>query len=138
VPLTVFDNVRSALMEDRPEFLRGFARLFFATGDAASEVSEGRLAHVHHMALQASLKATHDCVTACALTDYRDDIDGFDVPVLVIHGEKDAFVPFEATARQAIQLFPNATLKIYEDAPHGVLFTHKDRLNQDLLDFVSS
>lgn len=138
VPLTVFDNVRSALMEDRPEFLRGFARLFFATGDAAPEVSEGRLAHVHHMALQGSLKATHDCVTAGAATDYRDDIAGFDVSVLIIHGEKDAFVPFEATARQAIQLFPDATLKIYEGAPHGVLFTHKERLNQDLLDFVSS
>lgn len=54
----------------------------------------------------------------------------------MIHGERDAFVPFDATARQAAELFPNATLKVYEGAPHGVLFTHKDRLNQDLLAFV--
>jgi pimeloyl-ACP methyl ester carboxylesterase len=137
VPQVVFDNVRSGLMEDRSEFLRGFARLFFATGNGSSDVSEGRLAHVHHMGLQGSLKAAHDAVTACAVTDYRDDIGRFDVPVLVIHGEKDAFVPFEATARQAVDLFPDATLKVYEGAPHGLLFTHKDRLNQDLLSFIA-
>ena len=137
VPQVVFDNVRSGLMEDRSEFLRGFARLFFATGNDADDVSEGRLAHIHQMGLQASLKATHDAVTACATTDYRDEIGRFDVPVLVIHGERDAFVPFDATARQAAELFPNAMLKVYEGAPHGVLFTHKDRLNQDLLAFVT-
>jgi pimeloyl-ACP methyl ester carboxylesterase len=137
VPQIVFDNVRSGLLEDRSEFLRGFARLFFATGDAASKASEGQLAHVHHMAIQGSLKAAHDAVTACAVTDYRDDIQRFDVPVLVIHGEQDAFVPFDATARQAVDLFRDATLKVYQGAPHGVLFTHKDRLNQDLLSFIA-
>lgn len=136
VPKIVFDNVRSGLLEDRSEFLRGFARLFFATGEDAPDVSEGRLAHIHQMALQGSLKATHDAVTACAITDYRDDIQRFDVPVLVIHGERDAFVPFDATARQAVDLFPDVTLKVYEGAPHGVVFTHKDRLNQDLLSFI--
>jgi non-heme chloroperoxidase len=138
VPHQVFDNVRSGLLEDRSEFMRGFARLFFATDDDDSEVSEGRLAHVQHMALQGSLKAAHDAVTACAMTDYRDDIARFDVPVLVIHGEDDAFVPFAATARQAAELFPDVSLKVYEGAPHGILFTHKDRLNQDLLDFIAA
>ncbi|SFK40373.1 Pimeloyl-ACP methyl ester carboxylesterase [Sphingomonas sp. NFR04] len=137
VPKVVFDNVRSGLMEDRAEFLRGFARLFFSTGSDDDDVSEGRLAHVHQMALQGSLKAAHDAVTACAETDYRDDIGRFDVPVLVIHGERDAFVPFDATARQAAALFPDATLKVYPGAPHGILFTHKDQLNQDLLQFLT-
>jgi pimeloyl-ACP methyl ester carboxylesterase len=138
VPEVVFDNVRSGLLADRSEFLRGFARLFFATGQEDNEVSEGSLAHIHHMALQGSLKAGHDAVTACATTDYRDDIERFDVPVLVIHGEHDAFVPFSATARQAAELFPDATLKVYEGAPHGILFTHKDRLNQDILEFIAA
>lgn len=138
VPQGVFDGVRSGLLEDRSEFMRGFARLFFGTDRDDAEVSEGSLAHVHHMALQGSLKAAHDAVTACATTDYRDDIAAFDVPVLVIHGENDAFVPFTATARQAAELFPDATLRIYEGAPHGVLFTHKDRLNRDLLEFITA
>jgi pimeloyl-ACP methyl ester carboxylesterase len=86
--------------------------------------------------MQSSLKAAHDSITACAMTDYRGDIQKFDVPVLIIHGEDDSFVPFGATAQQAIQLMPNATLKVYEGAPHGLLFTHKDRLNNDLLTFI--
>jgi pimeloyl-ACP methyl ester carboxylesterase len=137
VPQVVFDNVRSGLLEDRAEFLRGFARLFFSTGNEDDAVSEGRLAHIHQMALQGSLKATHDAVSACADTDYRDDIRRFDVPVLLIHGERDAFVPFDATARQAAALFPDVTLNVYPGAPHGVLFTHKDQLNQDLLQFIT-
>ncbi|GAA0746331.1 hypothetical protein GCM10009075_31780 [Sphingomonas trueperi] len=76
-------------------------------------------------------------VIACAETDYRDDIGRFDVPVLVIHGERDAFVPFDATARQAAALFPDATLKVYPGAPHGILLTHKDQLNQGLLQFLT-
>ena len=137
VPQSVFDNVRSGLLEDRSEFMRGFARLFFGSDSLDADVSEGRLAHVHQMALQGSLKGAHDAVTACANTDYRDDIAGFDVPVLLIHGEHDAFVPFNATARQAAALFPDVRLQVYEGAPHGVLFTHKDRLNRDLLEFIT-
>jgi non-heme chloroperoxidase len=136
VPEVVFDNVRSGLLADRAEFIRGFARLFFGADREGAEVSEGSLAHVQQLALMASLKASHDAVTACATTDYRDDIAKFDVPVLLIHGEEDAFVPFSATARQAAELFPNVDLKLYEGAAHGLLFTHKERLNADLLAFL--
>jgi non-heme chloroperoxidase len=136
VPEIVFDNVRGGLLADRAEFIRGFARLFFGADRDGADVSEGSLAHVQQLALMASLKASHDAVTACASTDYRDDIRRFDVPVLIIHGEDDAFVPFAATGRQAAKLFPQAQLKVYEKAPHGLLFTHKDRLNADLLAFL--
>ncbi|MBO9621239.1 MAG: alpha/beta hydrolase [Sphingomonas sp.] len=137
VPQIVFDNVRSGLLADRAEFVRGFARLFFGADRDGADISEGSLMHVQQLALMASLKASHDSVTACAETDYREDIAGFDVPVLIVHGELDAFVPFDATARQAIALFPNARLEIYEGAPHGLLFTHKERLNADLLGFLN-
>jgi non-heme chloroperoxidase len=30
-------------------------------------------------------------------------------------------------------LVKNATLKIYEDAPHGIAYTHKDQLNADMV-----
>lgn len=136
VPEVVFEGVRAGLKADRAEFIRGFARLFFGADREGANISEGSLMQLHQIAMQASLKATHDSITACALTDYRDDIKKFDMPVLIIHGEDDAFVPFTATARQAAQLIPNSELKVYETAPHGLLFTHKDRLNADLLAFL--
>lgn len=137
VPEAVFDGVRAGLRVDRAEFIRGFARLFFGADRGGPAVSEGSLLQLHQIAMQSSLKAAHDSVTACAVTDYRDDIKRFDVPVLIVHGEDDQFVPFASTARQAAAQLPNATLKIYENAPHGLLFTHKDRLNDDLLAFLT-
>lgn len=91
---------------------------------------------LHQIAMQASLKAAHDSITACAVSDFRGDISNLDIPVLIIRGEDDAFVPFVSTAKQAAKLMPTATLTIYENAPHGLLFTHKERLNSDLLDFL--
>ena len=136
VPEPVFEGVRAGLRADRAEFMRGFARLFFGADRDGTIVSEGSMIQLHQIAMQGSLKAAHDAITACAATDYRGDIKRFDVPVLIIHGEDDAFVPFKATAEQAIQLIPEAELKVYERAPHGLLFTHKYRLNQDLLGFL--
>ncbi|MGZ9719516.1 alpha/beta fold hydrolase [Rhizobium miluonense] len=136
VPEAVFEGVRAGLRADRAEFIRGFSRLFFGADRDGANVSEGSLMQLHQIAMQSSLKAAHDSITACAVTDYRHDIEKFDVPVLIIHGEDDAFVPFHATARQAAELIPNAVLKVCEGAPHGLLFTHKDRLNSDLLTFL--
>jgi pimeloyl-ACP methyl ester carboxylesterase len=136
VPEVVFDGVRAGLKADRAEFIRGFARLFYGADREGAAVSEGSLMQLHQIAMQASLKASHDAITACAATDYRTDIKKFDMPVLIVHGEDDAFVPFSATARQAAELIPNSVLKVYENAPHGLLFTHKDRLNDDLLTFL--
>jgi non-heme chloroperoxidase len=33
-------------------------------------------------------------------------------------------------------LIPGAQLKVYEGAPHGLMFTHTDRLNADLIEFA--
>ncbi|TWF43934.1 pimeloyl-ACP methyl ester carboxylesterase [Neorhizobium alkalisoli] len=136
VPEAVFDGVRAGLKADRAEFIRGFARLFFGADREGAAVSEGSLIQLHQIAMQSSLKASHDAVTACAMTDYRPDIRGLNIPVMIIHGEDDAFVPFKATAKQAAELLPGAVLKVYENAPHGLLFTHKDRLNSDILSFL--
>ena len=55
-----------------------------------------------------------------------------DVPTLVIHGSDDQIVPVDASARATVKLVPEAILKIYPDAPHGLAETHRDRLNSDL------
>jgi non-heme chloroperoxidase len=39
---------------------------------------------------------------------------------------------------KAKNLTLNAILKIYAGAPHGIVYTHKDQLNSDLLAFLES
>lgn len=83
-----------------------------------------------------SPKATVDCVRAFSETDFRGDMGAFRVPTLVVHGDGDATVPLDKSGRIAASMIAGAELKVYAGAPHGLFFTEKDRLNQDLLGFI--
>ncbi|WP_213881133.1 alpha/beta hydrolase [Pseudomonas sp. dw_358] len=132
----VFDGIRAGLLKDRAQFIADFNTPFYGI-NAGQTVSEGVLTQTLNIALMASLKATVDCVTAFSETDFRPDLARIDVPTLVIHGDGDQIVPFEATGKQAAELIRGATLTVYEGAPHGFAVTHQDRLNEDLLAFLS-
>jgi non-heme chloroperoxidase len=41
-------------------------------------------------------------------------------------------------AKAAVKIAPNARLKGYPGAPHGLCSTHKDQINADLLEFLKS
>jgi non-heme chloroperoxidase len=82
-------------------------------------------------------KNTYDSIAAFSATDFTQDLKRFDVPTLIIHGDDDQVVPIDASARAAAKLVKGARLIEYAGAPHGITDTHKDRLNQDLLDFIS-
>ncbi|MGZ3703427.1 MAG: alpha/beta fold hydrolase [Bdellovibrionota bacterium] len=131
----VFDDMIVALREDRPAFLANFARLFFGMGLLSSPVSEETLAWTSSLALQASLKATIDCVRAFSQTDFRNDVRAIQVPTLLVHGTSDKVVPISATSEVTQRLIPHATLKRYDGAPHGLIITDKEELNRDMLAF---
>lgn len=86
--------------------------------------------------MQAGHKNTYDSIAAFSATDFRDDLKKFDVPTLVIHGDDDQIVPIDTSGRAAAKQIKNAKLIVYAGAPHGLTDTHKERLNQDLLDFL--
>jgi len=86
--------------------------------------------------MQASLRATLQCVEAFAKTDFRAELAAFTVPTLIVHGTGDQTVPIDATARAAARLIPQARLIEYDGAPHGLLATHKEKITSDLLDFL--
>jgi non-heme chloroperoxidase len=47
-------------------------------------------------------------------------------------------VPIADSALLSSKIIKNATLKVYQGAPHGLCTTHKDRVNQDLLAFIKA
>lgn len=69
-------------------------------------------------------------------TDFRDDLRGMSVPALVIHGDRDMSAPLELTGKPTAALIPDCRLEVYQGAPHGLLYTHMDRLHADLLKFI--
>ena len=88
--------------------------------------------------MRAGHKNTYDCIKAFSETDFTEDLKKFDVPTLIIHGDDDQIVPIGASALKSSKMVRNATLKIYEGAPHGIADTHKERLNADLLAFIKA
>ncbi|NWE24029.1 alpha/beta fold hydrolase [Pseudomonas gingeri] len=135
VPKAVFDGIRAGLLKDRAQFIADFASPFYGTNHG-QVVSQGVLTQTLNIALMASLKGTVDCVTAFSETDFRADMTRIDIPTLVIHGDDDQIVPFEATGKLAAAMIPGAQLKVYAGAPHGFAATHGPALNEDLLAFL--
>jgi non-heme chloroperoxidase len=89
-------------------------------------------------AMQGGLKNELDSIKAFSETDFTADLEKFDVPTLIIHGDDDQIVPIAASAMLSSKLIKNATLKIYPGGSHGLADTHKDQLNADLLAFLKS
>jgi non-heme chloroperoxidase len=136
LPIEVFDGLRAGLTADPSQFYRDFADPFFGANRAGAEVSQGARDAFWFQSEQAGLKNSYECIKAFSETDLTEDLKRFDVPTLIIHGDDDQIVPIVASAFISSKIVENATLKVYEGAPHGLAVTHKDRLNDDLLTFI--
>ncbi len=127
----VLDKIRDSWAKDLPRWLAENSRPFFA-----SETSPEMIQWLIRMALQSSLKALLDCSNASTDADFRTELVAITVPTLIIHGDADVSQPIEQRGRRTAQLIPGSRFKLYEGAPHGLMFTHTDRLNADLLAFI--
>ncbi|WP_367130362.1 alpha/beta fold hydrolase [Saccharothrix sp. HUAS TT1] len=100
----------------------------FFSVDGESALDEASRQHLLHVAACASPKATVDVIRAWAGTDPEADLVDVDVPVLVVHGERDAFTaPRRGRA-------PTTTIP---SAPHGAPITHPEQWNEVVLRFLS-
>ena len=45
-------------------------------------------------------------------------------------------MPYDASAKIIKELIPEAEVKVYEKAAHGMYLTHKDQVLKDMLEFV--
>ena len=109
---------------------------FFGFNRPGAKPSQGLIQSFWAQGMQAGHKNTYESIAALRCFDLREDLKKFVVPTLVIHGDDDQIVPIDISGRAAARLIKNAQLIVYPGAPHGLADTHKDRLNQDLLDFI--
>jgi len=136
VDKSTFDDMLKNIGKDRPDFLATFGKGFYGVSLVNHPVSEATLNWSQSIALQATPRATTECVKAFSATDFRQDLKGIKVPALFIHGDEDKTVPLDNSAKRAVELVPGAQLVVYEGKAHGLNVTAADRLNRDLLTFV--
>ena len=139
LPIEAFDKIRLGSIADRSQFYRDLASgPFFGANRPGAKVSPGMIDSFWLQGMQAGHKNAFDCIKAFSETDFTEDLNTFDVPALIVHGDDDQIVPIAAAALRSSKLIKHATLKIYAGAPHGLAATHQDQLNADLLAFLKT
>ena len=132
----VFDEMIESIEKDRPAFIQDFGKQFYGMSLFNEAISEPMLAWNQAQCLMSSHKATTECVHSFSQTDFRDDLLKITVPTLIIHGDADKIVPIEVSGNRTAKMISHAKYIVYEDAPHGLFITEKDKLNTDLIDFI--
>jgi non-heme chloroperoxidase len=135
LPISAFNDLRSALAANRPQFYKDITMPFYGYNRTGAKISEGIREHWWLQGMLGGVKAHYDCIKAFSETDFTEDLKKIDVPVLVMHGDDDQIVPIVAAAPLSAKLLKKSTLKIYPGFPHGMPATNADVINADLLAF---
>ncbi|MBO9653610.1 MAG: alpha/beta hydrolase [Agrobacterium tumefaciens] len=139
LPIEVFDSFRKGVADNRAQFFLDVpAGPFYGFNRPDAKVYPGVVQNWWRQGMMGSAKAHYDGVKAFSETDQTEDLKAITVPTLVLHGDDDQVVPIAASAELSVKLLKNGTLKVYKGYPHGMLTTHADVLNPDLLAFVKA
>src|SRR5437588_2617446 len=138
LPIEAFDQIRAAVLADRSQFWKDLTLPFYGYNRPDARVAQGLRDSFWLQGMQAGFKGVFDCIKAFSETDFTDDLQRFDVPTLILHGDDDQIVPIGASALLSSKLVKNAQLKIYKGAPHGMCSTMKNEVSADLLAFIKA
>ena len=137
VDASVFDGLKAAIKADRPTTLLDFLHNFYNYDVLGGKlVSERVVEDNWNVAVGASATGTLACVDAW-IEDFRKDIVRNDVPTLLLHGDADRILPPDATSRRQAKMIKNVTFVELKNGPHGVLWTHSEQVNRELVDFLA-
>lgn len=138
VPQEMFDKMAQGIRNDRVGFLDDFGKDFFGVTLLNKPLSAPLLDNYRNLCSVASPRATLECAKAFSTTDFREEMVTVNVPTLVIHGDADKTVPIEISSEKSAKLIPDARYLRYDNSPHGLFYTDRDKLNRDLIGFINS
>lgn len=135
---SIFDGIKEAVLADRPAYFKDFLDNFYNVDVlGGSRISDQAWQNSFAVAIGASPFAAYACVDTW-LTDFRDDLPKIDVPTLLVHGDADRILPYEATAARLPGLIEGLTAVTVPGGPHNIAWTHPDEVNAALLDFLAA
>jgi pimeloyl-ACP methyl ester carboxylesterase len=139
VPQQGFDDIATAARTDRYAWFTAFYRDFYNLDETlGSRISEDVVRASWYTATRSAPVAAYAVVPSW-LEDFRADTEAVraaGLPTLILHGSADRILPVEVTGRRFQALVPHADYVEVDGAPHGLLWTHADEVNEALLRFV--
>lgn len=137
LPKEVFDGFQATLAANRAQFYRDLPEgPFYGFNRPGVKAQESTIANWWRQGMMGGAKAHYDGIVAFSQTDFTEDLKKITVPVLVMHSEDDQIVPYADSGPLSAKLLRNGILKTYKDYPHGMITTHADTINADLLAFI--
>jgi pimeloyl-ACP methyl ester carboxylesterase len=133
VPAANFEALRASWRKDYPRWIAENTAPFFVP-----ETSPAMARWISGLLMRFPARVAIECNKAITATDLRNELRGVSVPALVIHGDRDVSAPLWLTGKPTAELIPGCRLEVYEGAPHGLLYTHMDRLHADILRFIAA
>ena len=138
-PIDVFDGLRAALAANRAQFYVDLpSGPFYGFNRPGAKISQGTIQNLWRQVMIGGALAQYDGIKAFSETDQTDDLKAITVPTFVMQGDDDQIVPYKNASLLQAKLLKNSTLKIYPGYPHGMMTTHADVINADLLAFIRS
>jgi len=138
LPMSVFDGIRDGVLTNRSQFYQDLATPFYGFNRLNAKISQGIIDEFWRQGMAGGIKGQYDCIKEFSEVDYTEDLKKITVPTLILHGDDDQIVPIADSALLSAKLVPNATLKIYAGAPHGMCTTLAEQINADLLAFIKA
>jgi len=138
LPMEVFDGIRKGVAENRSQFYRDLATPFFGFNRPGAKVSQNTIDAFWAQGMTGGIHGQYLCIKEFSEVDYTEDLKKIDVPVLFLHGDDDQIVPIDDSARLGVELVKNGTLKVYPGGAHGMCVTEADKVNADLLAFLTT
>ncbi len=136
VDLSVFQGIEKAVVADRYAFFTDFFKNFYNTDLLLGKRVSDQAVHASwNLAAGASATASVACVRTW-YTDFRKDLARIDIPTLVMHGDADRILPITASGLRTAKLIKGARMVVVEGGPHAINWTHADKVNPELLDFL--
>jgi non-heme chloroperoxidase len=136
VDRSVFEGIKAAVVADRPAYFKNFLDNFYNVDTlGGTRISDQAWNNSFNTAVAASAHAAYACVDTW-LTDFRADVPKIDIPTLLIHGNADRILPYEATAKRLPALVKDLTFVTVDGGPHNIAWTHPEVVNPALIAFL--
>lgn len=135
MPLEAFQDMADACRRDHTGFLEQFVTNFFSNSEGLA-VPEAVREEALRIALQSDAEGSARSIIAWA-TDFRDECEQIDVPLLILHGDGDQNVPLAASSARTVGLVPNGELVVIPEGTHGLNLSHQEQWERAILDFTA-
>ncbi|GAA2170288.1 MULTISPECIES: alpha/beta fold hydrolase [Glycomyces] len=141
VPQEVFDGIAATAEKDRYAWFTQFYKDFYNLDENLGERISQEVVTANWNTATTSAPVAAYAVVSSWIEDFREDVTAVRAagkPSLILHGDKDNILPIDATGRRFHAAFPEAEYVEVAGAPHGLLWTHAEEVNEALLKFVRS